>query len=179
MNNNQIYNTRYLSRDVKRYLTNYAKAYATIASDDLVSAAQKFVNAFYKDYPNPKIYDRTFDFRDHSYQTVFEKTSSGCKGGVLLTWKDMSPYVKSWNGKIGKDGTVKGYNTIDPSFVWEAALNGYHGPENSPRLPKIMSPSPKDLITKYFNEHTNLNNNKYKTYAKKYADSQKYNTFGF
>lgn len=168
----KLLDTRNIGRDVKKYLTNYAKAYATIVAKDLTSVAQDFVNKFYKDYTDLKVYVRTNDFQKNSYQNIFEKTASGYKGGVLLSWKNMSPYLKTWNG-------VNEAEKIDASIVWQDAIEGYHGPRHSPHLPKVMNPSPLSAINEYYNKNANLNNNKYRTYAKKYADSQRYLTFGF
>lgn len=171
METDKLFDTRNIARDVRKYLMNYAKAYVEIASKDLTSIAQKYIQNFYVDY-SPIYYDRTFDFRDNSYEKIFEHTANGYRGGVLLTWKNMSPYTKAWNG-------VNERKTIDPSIVWADAIEGFHGARNSPHLPKTMKPSPMTLINEYYNKNVDLKNNKYKTYAKKYADSQRYLTFGF
>lgn len=173
MRGEKLLDTRNISRDVKKYLKNYAKAYATIASKDLTSAAQSFVNKFYDDY-TPKIYDRTNNFQRNSYRKIYEANSSGSEftGGVILTWEKMSLYTKSWNG-------IKELITIEPWVVWDDVMNGYHGPAGSSHLPKVMSPSPRELMNEYFKKNGTLNNRKYMAYAKKYADSQRYLTFGF
>lgn len=173
MRGDKILDTRNITRDTKKYLTNYAKAYATIASEDLTLAAKEYIDKFYADY-SPTVYDRTFNFQKNSYKKIFEANSAEFVGGVILNWENMFPYTKKWNAIHEKNLT-----TIEPWVIWEDAMNGYHGPENSPYLPKVMTPSPRELINKYFESNGTLNNKKYAAYAKKYADSQRYSTFGF
>lgn len=168
----QTLNTKYLLRDVDKYLRNYAYGYAKAAAEDMTSAAEKYVQMFYDDY-KPKAYDRTFNFRDNSYEKVLNNEEDRCVGGVWLNSENMSNYERYI-------GLGKGWKQISPEYIWEQSMEGWHGNEKNPHwTPPRMQPSPIELINQYYKKHCNLNNNKYRNAAKKYANNQHYSTFGF
>lgn len=168
----QTFSTRYLSRDIERYLKSYAEGFAKASAEDMVSAAEKYIGQFYADY-DPERYIRTFNFRDNSYSKVYEENGNRYTGGVRLSPSDMDVYLTY-------KGLGKGYTKTDPQYIWEHSLEGWHGdPKNPHWTPPRMSPTPMYLISEYYRKNCNLNNKKYKNAAKKYAEKQHYSTFGF
>ena len=171
-NEPQTLNTRYLYRDIDKYLRSYAYGFAKAAAEDMTSAAEKYIKQFYVDYA-PIQYNRTFNFRDGSYEKILRQYEDKSIGGVWLTHLNMSVYQKY-------RGLGKGYDEIPPEVIWEQSLQGWHGnPKNPHWTPPRMSPSPIELINQYYKQNCNLSNKKYKNAARKYAESQHYSTFGF
>lgn len=119
---------------LRKYTDNVCRATAGGIRDELTQeAASAIAYFYYEDYPNPKVYNRHFQFENNSFEKYYAKSGKYYYGGVRLTPEQMNDVYQQ---------------SVD--IVFDSVYSGLHGPviaylRAGNQLP-IMTPSPLERI---------------------------------
>lgn len=169
-NMDKVFNgSKQLHDDLKRFLTIEARTACQKAREDLLKEAKSQMSKFYAQY-DPKIYKRSYETRDYSYEGVYRSHGeSSVEGGIEIYWDKVmrGTWEKDFVTNKSKF-TREEAESPKPVFVWQF---GQHGYMRNPRI----SPSPLSQMEMFYNTYYD----KWIEYGAKQAKKANYEMIGF
>ena len=142
--------TKGLEEDILKYMKTFSEAYAKEGSKQITQKAKSCIEMFYRDYPNQKYYDRTYDLKNNSYIPYYHDNGKACYGGVRITANFMSPYYS---------GGIMNHSYTEPIVIAQLAWHGWHGDPTgyNGRFDPIKTTSPLEILTDFVHNESFLN----------------------